>query len=292
MCPRRPAPGQGAGEVACLPEAGGPGDDHVAGASQEAKLAELQRTTPRSRPRGLRKSTSSTDASIFSWAALVRLARRPSSRAAHWRSTAPEALGEGELGVTRALHLLGERLGHRPQPQVVEALGRQRVVHWLHPFVVVGGAAHVCVRDHRWGDVVVQKPVVEATFEDRAHGAVGGGAIRKRPGAGRLEALGSVAITETQHAEAAAKAELGVRAGRHDRPAERGRLGPVLAAQPAMALGRPGGHGAMLLGHVLGQGGRPAAGVASCVHGDAYALVVTSTVRASKRSSTFSRTRW
>ena len=83
--PERPV-GERAGEVG-LPQPGGAGDDHVTGLPQEAELAELEEGR-RGRDRGwLRKSTSSTEASIFSWAALSLLARRPSSRAVHWRST-------------------------------------------------------------------------------------------------------------------------------------------------------------------------------------------------------------
>ena len=45
------------------------------------------RKTPRSSPRGVRKSVSSTEAVSLSCAAFRRRARRPSSRALHWRST-------------------------------------------------------------------------------------------------------------------------------------------------------------------------------------------------------------
>src|SRR5665647_2604857 len=108
--------------------------------------------------------------------------------------------------------------------------------------VVVTGAAQVGMRQaRRRRGGALQGLSVEAALEDEAHRAVGGPAGRQRPRAGRLEARGAVALAEAQHPEAAAVAERGVRAARHDGGGQRCRRRARLRRPGLDALRRPGG---------------------------------------------------
>ena len=118
--PERPV-GERTGEVG-LAEAGGPGDDHVAGLPQEAQLAELVEgaAVQAARAAEVDLLDRRLDLELGGLGAPGQAA--PLARCPLALDQKAEAFGEGELGISRALDLLGVGFGHRPQTQVVETI--------------------------------------------------------------------------------------------------------------------------------------------------------------------------
>ncbi len=135
MREQRPAGKRAGGAGFAQP--GGPGDDHVAGVREEAERAELEEGA--AVEAAGRAQVDLLDRGLHPQLGGLQPARQAALLARRMLALdhEAEALGEAELGVTGARRLLGERFGHRPEPEVVEALDRECVVHLL-PFVLAG----------------------------------------------------------------------------------------------------------------------------------------------------------